>query len=329
MGGGNPSSTKRKRSASSASTHPAKKPRVVPPVLRRSVRPGTLQDHLRIQLNREIEDRRATSLNPNSRSSDIGYDLLFLSDSGVFSPPVAPSILDESAVLALFGKHVMPISPAGMHHLQLNCSMIDTNNGLYVSDSASGTILCDKWGAEGKEPSGLGLCYERLHLIGRSAGGLDRRRYLSNNIRIGSHALNTAMIPFEGLVKESRTKYLDVVYDVIFHGQNNIRFDTFVKPLREVVFIIYQKISFSLKCCGKACVLDQLIYDPVFHLECEKSIGSPIKCHKFFARDSLERREGLPLINHEYKISRKNIETIKKAVKDFKSKILCGCVGVD
>jgi len=52
----------------------------------------------------------------------------------------------------------------------------------------------------GDRPAGLGRSWERLHMIGVSAGNLDERRYSNFNTLIGSHALNTAMIPFERIV---------------------------------------------------------------------------------------------------------------------------------
>ena len=52
----------------------------------------------------------------------------------------------------------------------------------------------------GQRAAGYGKRWERLHLIGVSAGRLRKRDYSLFNTVMGSHGLNSAMIPFEGVV---------------------------------------------------------------------------------------------------------------------------------
>ena len=52
----------------------------------------------------------------------------------------------------------------------------------------------------GQRSSGYGRRWERLHLIGVSAGHLEQRDYSNYNTVMGTHGLNSAMIPFEGIV---------------------------------------------------------------------------------------------------------------------------------
>ncbi|MFC6755163.1 hypothetical protein, partial [Halorubrum tibetense] len=68
-----------------------------------------------------------------------------------------------------------------------------------MARSAVGLINGDLGAVLGDRDAGLGRSWERLHLIGVSAGLLSERRYSNYNTVIGSHAMNTAMIPFEGI----------------------------------------------------------------------------------------------------------------------------------
>ena len=52
----------------------------------------------------------------------------------------------------------------------------------------------------GQRAAGYGRRWERLHLIGVSAGHLEQRDYSNYNTVMGTHGLNSAMIPFEGVV---------------------------------------------------------------------------------------------------------------------------------
>lgn len=52
----------------------------------------------------------------------------------------------------------------------------------------------------GQRGTGYGARWERLHLIGVGAGRLYKRDYSLFNTVMGSHGLNSAMIPFEGVV---------------------------------------------------------------------------------------------------------------------------------
>ncbi len=68
-----------------------------------------------------------------------------------------------------------------------------------MARSSMGLISGDLGAVIGDRDSGLGRSWERVHLIGVSAGQLHERRYSNYNTVIGSHGLNTAMIPFEGI----------------------------------------------------------------------------------------------------------------------------------
>ncbi len=87
-----------------------------------------------------------------------------------------------------------------------------------MARSAVGLINGDLGDSVGDRDAGLGRNWERLHLIGVSAGRLNERRYSKYNTVIGSHAMNTAMIPFEGVVNwilnQNRSFYYIVNVDL-------------------------------------------------------------------------------------------------------------------
>jgi len=113
-----------------------------------------------------------------------------------------------------------------------------------MARSAVGLINGDLGDSVGDRDAGLGRNWERLHLIGVSAGRLNERRYSNYNTVIGSHAMNTAMIPFEGVVNwvlnQNRSFYYFV--DVDLHRQlaftdikGNIRNESVPYALRQLV----------------------------------------------------------------------------------------------
>lgn len=66
----------------------------------------------------------------------------------------------------------------------------------------------------GQRSSGYGRRWERLHLIGVSAGHLEQRDYSNYNTVMGTHGLNSAMIPFEGIVNWVIAEKRKYIYSV-------------------------------------------------------------------------------------------------------------------
>ncbi len=66
----------------------------------------------------------------------------------------------------------------------------------------------------GQRASGYGRRWERLHLIGVSAGHLEQRDYSNYNTVMGTHGLNSAMIPFEGIVNWVIAENRKYIYSV-------------------------------------------------------------------------------------------------------------------
>lgn len=66
----------------------------------------------------------------------------------------------------------------------------------------------------GQRSAGYGKRWERLHLIGVSAGHLQKRDYSNYNTVMGTHGLNSAMIPFEGIVNWVIAEERKYIYSV-------------------------------------------------------------------------------------------------------------------
>jgi hypothetical protein len=83
--------------------------------------------------------------------------------------------------------------------------------------TAGGLVVGNETNPEnnlGQRTSGYGRRWERLHLIGVSAGHLGKRDYSNYNTMMGSHGLNTAMIPFEGIVNWVISQKRKYIYSV-------------------------------------------------------------------------------------------------------------------
>ncbi len=113
-----------------------------------------------------------------------------------------------------------------------------------MARSAVGLIDGELGALVGDREAGLGRSWERLHLIGVSAGILDVRRYSNYNTIIGSHGLNTAMIPFEGIanwvLSQERSFYYIVNVDeqkkVSFTDRlSNVRVESVPTKLRQAI----------------------------------------------------------------------------------------------
>lgn len=111
-----------------------------------------------------------------------------------------------------------------------------------------GLINGDLGAVVGDREAGLGRNWERLHLIGVSAGHLNERRYSNYNTLIGSHAMNTAMIPFEGIAnwviqQPERSFYYIVNIDeqrrLVFTDRNGNQREEFVP------YVLRQAISYT------------------------------------------------------------------------------------
>jgi len=76
----------------------------------------------------------------------------------------------------------------------------------------------------GERDAGLGRGWERLHLIGVSAGSLHKRRYSKYNTVIGSHAMNTAMIPLENAASWVVKQPCQFIYSVSIESQKTLTF---------------------------------------------------------------------------------------------------------
>ncbi|MGI9279904.1 MAG: hypothetical protein ACR2PX_09760 [Endozoicomonas sp.] len=96
--------------------------------------------------------------------------------------------------------------------------MARSKAGMIHSESTSQDI--------GDRESGLGRSWERLHMIGVSAGKLNERRYSKFNTLIGSHALNTAMIPMEGLARWVINNDRKFQYTVKVKNRKELKFIT-------------------------------------------------------------------------------------------------------
>jgi len=92
------------------------------------------------------------------------------------------------------------------------------NQGNIPRSLAGGLVIGAESNPEnnlGQRSSGYGRRWERLHLIGVSAGHLEQRDYSNYNTVMGTHGLNSAMIPFEGIVNwviGEKRKYIYSVY---------------------------------------------------------------------------------------------------------------------
>ncbi|WP_444917077.1 hypothetical protein [Microbulbifer sp. JMSA003] len=113
-----------------------------------------------------------------------------------------------------------------------------------MARSAMGLISGGLGEIIGDRDSGLGRSWERLHLIGVSAGILHERRYSNYNTIIGSHGLNTAMIPFEGIanwvLNQNRKFFYIVNVDkqkvLNFTDRNgNVRVESVPTKLRQAI----------------------------------------------------------------------------------------------
>jgi len=116
-----------------------------------------------------------------------------------------------------------------------------------MARSAVGLINGDLGDSVGDRDAGLGRNWERLHLIGVSAGMLNERRYSKYNTVIGTHAMNTAMIPFEGVVNwvlnQNRSFYYIVNVDLL----RQIAFTDINGHLRNepVPYVLRQAVTYS------------------------------------------------------------------------------------
>lgn len=113
-----------------------------------------------------------------------------------------------------------------------------------MARSAVGLIDGELGALVGDREAGLGRGWERLHLIGVSAGILNERRYSNYNTIIGSHGLNTAMIPFEGIanwvLSQNRSFYYIVNVDEqkqlsFTDKQGNVRVESVPTKLRQAI----------------------------------------------------------------------------------------------
>lgn len=95
-----------------------------------------------------------------------------------------------------------------------------------VPQGNAGTISSEGIIEEGEVEAGLGRSWERLHLIGHALGKYNKREYPKNNVIIGSHGMNTAMIPMERLMMDLAKSDLVVQYRVDVISSRKMQFMT-------------------------------------------------------------------------------------------------------
>ncbi|WP_370979577.1 hypothetical protein [Agaribacterium sp. ZY112] len=138
---------------------------------------------------------------------------------------LSPNGYDVSGDIQWFASATPYDPPRGVLHRTLHNQA--GNIGPLPGDmarSAVGLINGDLGSVVGDREAGLGRSWERLHMIGVSAGILHERRYSNFNTVIGSHALNTAMIPFEGIANWVLRQDRSFYYIVNVDEQKTLRF---------------------------------------------------------------------------------------------------------
>lgn len=101
--------------------------------------------------------------------------------------------------------------------------LLGPNQGNIPRSMGGGLIVgqeTDPRNIAGQRSAGYGKRWERLHLIGVSAGHLQVRDYSNYNTVMGTHGLNTAMIPFEGIVNWVISEKRKYIYSVKVKTKN-------------------------------------------------------------------------------------------------------------
>lgn len=286
---------------------------------RRSLRVSTMNKSLRLAYELSQRAVSVRHYDPKSRSHVNGYDVAFtIENKIVTSKPDMQPVL--KGIIQFISNQGVAASWSGLHHLNLNTATPALKNGVYVTHSYAGTISSltgfDRFALKTVK-AGLGCCYERLHLIGVSAGSLKKRNYRGNNIRIGSHALNTAMMPLEKLALNLRKKVLNSCYDVVFYGMNDSKFvNSFVA--RKTVVYVFQRLYFTKECCHQQIEVSQHLFDEKFFIECQTSRDNPIPCNDVFTRNEAGKET-------VFKLSIKTLEGIKRKLGELTTTASCSC----